>query len=185
MTPLWAGGVSPSGTSPFSSFTSSLVAVIILFLAIPPLPAAFTEDSYTTGLLADSCFTAITPGAEELWWEYEFACGGARICAWLHMWLRLRLCLSVTDKHLSLSCSFFFSSVKTRTSARTSGARCVVPGAARTPSALTGAWRVASPALRENSSQAVVSVQKCTTLKRKLAHTISLSKNRPFMLVCA
>lgn len=42
----------------------------------------------------------------------------------------------------------------------------MAPGAARTPSALTGALWVASLALRENSPQAVVSFQNCTVLKK-------------------
>lgn len=39
--------------------------------------------------------------------------------------------------------------VKTKMSARSLGAQCVVPGAVRTPSALIGASWVARPALRE------------------------------------
>lgn len=50
-------------------------------------------------------------------------------------------------------------SVQTRMSARTLEAQCVVPGAARTPSAPTGASWAASLASREKTPQTVVSGQ--------------------------
>lgn len=160
MTPLWARGVSPSGTSPFSSFTSSLVAVIIFFLAILVACCVYWGQLHhrpSGQLLLHSHYTG-SKGAEEgisvcVW---VGACGCACVCVsvWLHMWLRLCLCLSVTNQHLSL-CLF----AQTRMSARSLEAQCVVPGAVRTPSAPTDASKTASLVMREKTPQTVVSGQ--------------------------
>lgn len=81
MTPLWAGGVSPSGTSPFSSFTSSLVAVIILLLAISAPCCVYWGQLHhrppSQFLLYNHC-----TGAEELWREYECVCMCVCVCFW-------------------------------------------------------------------------------------------------------
>lgn len=66
------------------------------------------------------------------------------------------VCQSLTNICLSRSLSLF---TQTRMSARSLAAQCVVPGAARTPSAPTGASWAASPVSREKTPQTVVSGQ--------------------------
>lgn len=106
----------PCGTSPFSSFTSSLVALAILFLAIPAacrilLRTATPQASWPA------------PAAAPLCWKQERSRE--------HECVSVRLSLVSTDKFLCVSP---LTSTQIRTSAR-SLVTYVAPGTARTPSA--------------------------------------------------
>lgn len=68
------------------------------------------------------------------------------------------VCASVCQLLTNICLSVSFP-VQTRMSARSLEACCVVPGAARTPSALIGASWAASLASRERTPQTVVSGQ--------------------------
>lgn len=113
MTPLWAGGVSPSGTSPFSSFTSSLVAVIILLLAISVPCCVYWGQLHHRPPSQFPLYNHYT-GAEEQWREYKCVCLFLGPSTGLHVSMSMYDCVCgcvhaeaflVSNPHLPLAVS--------------------------------------------------------------------------------